>query len=701
MDLVFEIGCEDLPARFVNPLLEQLQQNFLEQCVNNRIDVSGARTVGTPRRLTLLVDDLADKQADLSEERTGPPANVGFKDGEPTKAAEGFARGQGADVEDLYIVNTERGEYVAVKVFEEGKPTRELLVGILHDVMNSFNFPKSMRWATYSTSFGRPVRWIVAVAGGEVVPVSFANVDAGNTTLGHRFWPAPGHDEAPSKLLVTDVREYLDLLGAAGVVVDPEKRRDEVEELIIETAKQVGGAPVDDPELVDEVTNLVEQPHAVLVQYDESYLELPDEVLISSMRSHQRYFGILDDDGNLTNACAVVYNTPVRDPNVVAEGNLRVLKARLDDAKFFWNQDLQKTLAEYLPALDDVLWLKQLGSMLDKSKRVSQLAMEIGAEVGFGHDVCSAAERAGELCKCDLVTQMVYEFPDLQGTMGREYALRSDESEDVAVAIYEQYLPRGADDDLPQTDAGACVALAEKLDSLVGCFLVDLIPSSTSDPYGLRRAAIGVIRILQDRGWTVSIDRLVELAAEVYGGVEEIEIEWTVDNRAALLEFITTRLEHQLSADHPTDIVRAVLAVGLADVTTVTDRVEALSKLRDEPVFEPLAAGFKRVVNILKKEGLEPDAEPVAVDEALFEHNEENQLWNASRDAAIQIEDAIAKRDWMTAVRELADLREPVDAFFDNVMVNAEDPDIRSNRLSLLFDLQLLFRQVADLSVVS
>lgn len=701
MDLVFEIGCEDLPARFVNPLLEQLEANFVEQCQNNRIAVDGVRVVGTPRRLALLVTDLADKQADLSEERTGPPANVGFKDGEPTGAAQGFARGQGADVDDLYIVNTDRGEYVAVKVFEEGKRTRELLAGMLDAVLGGFNFPKSMRWGAYSVAFGRPVRWLVAVADGEVIPVELADVAAGNYTLGHRFKPAPGHESAPSKLFVSGVDEYLDLLGSAGVVVDPDTRRDEVEELVHKTARKTGGVPVDDPDLVDEVTNLVEQPHAVLVEYDESYLELPDEVLISSMRSHQRYFGILDADDKLTNACVVVYNTPVRDENVVAEGNLRVLKARLDDAKFFWNQDLQKPLVDYQSALDDVLWLKQLGSMLAKSKRISRLAMNIGADVGFGHEVCGAAERAGELCKCDLVTQMVYEFPDLQGTMGREYALRSDEAPAVATAIYEQYLPRGADDELPRTDAGACVALAEKLDSLVGCFLVDLIPTSASDPYGLRRAALGVIRILQDRGWTISIAKLVDRAAEIFDDFEQLDVEWTAEKQKALLEFVTARLEHQLAAEHPTDIVRAVLAVGLADVTTVTDRVEALSALRDEPVFEPLAAGFKRVVNILKKEGLDPDAEPVAVDVSLFEHEEENHLWDASRQAASEIEQAIGERDWPTAVRQLAALREPVDEFFDNVMVNAEEPDIRANRLSLLFDLQLLFRRVADLSVVS
>ena len=699
MELVFEIGCEDLPARFVEPTLRQLHDHFVAECAARRIAVEGARTVGTPRRLALLCDALPQAADDLSEERTGPPAAVAFKDGAPTKAAEGFARGQGASVEDLYTVATDKGEYIAVKVFEKGAATRDVLPEILAAVLGAFTFPKSMRWAAYGVPFGRPVRWLVALLDGEVVPLEFAGVTSSNTTRGHRFAPAPGHDSAPSMLTVSGVDGYLSALKGNGIIVDVAARRDEVARLVLETATEADGTAVNDPGLVDEVTNLVESPHAVLVRYDASYLELPDEVLVSSMRGHQRYFAVQGEDGNLTNACVVVYNTPVRDPAVVASGNLRVLKARLDDAKFFWSQDLKKPLADYVDDLANVLWLKQLGSLQAKSQRIGELAGRIAASVGQGDETIAVAQRAGLLCKADLVTQMVYEFPDLQGTMGREYALRADEGEAVATAIFEQYLPRGADDVLPQSNAGACVSLAEKLDSLVGCFLIDLVPSSTADPYGLRRAALGTIRVLQERGWTVSLAVLVDQAAAVYAAT--IDAEWTAQRRTSLLDFIAARLEHQLAGDFPTDIVRAVLAVGLEDVTSVTDRVKALSDLREDPVFEPLAAGFKRVVNILRKQASEFEAETLLVDPELFEHPQEHELWAASTGATAHIATAVEARDWDAAVRVLAGLRAPVDEFFDHVMVMADDQRLKRNRLALLFEVETLFKRVADLSVVS
>lgn len=698
MELVFEIGCEDLPARFVGPLLDQLGSNFRARCTEHRIEAGVVRVLGTPRRLALLVTSLAERQANLEEERTGPPVAAAFRDGQPTKAAEGFARGQGKTIDDLYTVTTDRGEYVAVKVFEEGRATRELLPDVLDAVLRGFNFPKSMRWGAYSEQFARPVRWIVAVADGEVVPVKFADVQSGDYTFGHRFAPAPGHHEAPSRLFVGGPAEYVDVLTRAGLVLDPRERRDRIVELVTQTARAAGGQPVDDPGLVDEVTHLVEQPHAVLVEFDRAYLELPDEVLLSSMRSHQRYFGVVDDDGRLVNACVVVYNTPVRNASVVAAGNLRVLKARLDDAKFFWENDLRRPLEAYCDDLERVLWLNGLGSLRDKSNRIAALAKAIATQAKLSDEVARDAERAGTLSKADLATSVVYEFPDLQGVMGREYALRSGERELVATAIWEQYLPRGADDAVPRTDAGACVALAEKLDSLVGCFLVGLVPTSTADPYGLRRAALGVIRVLQDRGWILSLASLVERAAEVYAqtGIDG----WTTDRRTHLLDFVRARLESQLAAEFPTDVVRAVLAVGLDDVTSVTDRVTALSALRDEPVFEPLATGFKRVVNILRKQATDYAQDEPVVDQARLIEVAERDLHSAANAAAATLDDAIARRDWAAAVRTLAGLREPVDSFFEQVMVMDDDLTLRRNRIALLNEVQRQFLRVADLSVV-
>ena len=498
---------------------------------------------------------------------------------------------------------------------------------------------------------------------------------------------------------MTGPAQYLEILAEAGVVVDPAERRAQIVELVARTAAEAGARTVDDPGLVDEVTNLVEQPHAVLVTYDPDYLELPDEVLISSMRSHQRYFAVVGDDGRLTNHCVVIYNTPVKDDAVVAAGNLRVLKARLDDAKFFWDKDLERTLESYRDDLGSVLWLKKLGSLRDRSDRMGELAARIAGALELGDDVAATARRAGLLAKADLVTGLVYEFPDLQGVMGREYAGRAGEGDAVATAIYEQYLPRGADDELPTTNAGACLALAEKLDALVGAFLVGLVPTSAADPYGLRRAALGTIRVLQERGWSISLSSLVDAAAAVYADAG-VEAQWSDTIEVQLLDFIGGRLENQLVAEFPADVVRAVLAVGLSDVTSVTDRVVALSALRDEPVFEPLAAGFKRVVNILRKQASEYVSEALVVDEGLFEDDAERELHRAAVAAAQSLEASIARRDWSAAVSELARLREPVDAFFDRVMVMAEDPALKKNRIAVLFELESLFKRVADLSVI-
>lgn len=725
MELVFEIGCEDLPARFVQPALDQLEELFGRACEQQRISYESARVLGTPRRLTLLVSGLAENQEDLSEERTGPPVKAAFRDGQPTKAAEGFARGQGVAVEDLYTVDTERGEYVAAKVFEAGVPTRDLLPEILEECVGNITFQKSMRWGTHKPTFARPVRWIVAVCDGAVVPMGFANVESSNVTRGHRFVgprpkivvagmgdfasehgrraDAPSLDDIPEPepIVVESIDQYLEDLERSHVVLDPEARRARIVELLEERAAPTGGAVVEDPELVDEVVHLVEEPHAVLLEYSDDYLELPDEVLISSMRKHQRYFAV-EIEGALTNACVIIYNTPVPNPDVVRDGNHRVLKARLDDARFFWDQDLKGPFESYNERLQSVTWLQQIGSMAQRSARMAHLAGNVADELGLGDDVVEHARRAGELAKADLVTAMVNEFTDLQGVMGREYARKAGEPDEVAVAIFEQYLPRGVDDELPGSPAGACLALAEKLDALVGCFGIGLVPTSTADPYALRRASIGVLKILQERGYGVSLDELIDLSLQTYAELDEGVLEKSgEETKAELLGFFETRLENQLQQDYPAEIVAAVLARGLDDVLSVADRVEALASIRDEPDFEPLAAGFKRVVNILRKQAGEYDAGELGVDESKLEEDAERELWSAHNEAESTMSEALESRNWEAACQSLIGLKQPVDDFFDNVMVMTDDEELKRNRLAILFALQSLFFQVADLSVVS
>lgn len=685
-EFVLEIGCEDIPARFVEAALSDLKTRLLDACKNARIDAT-FEAFATPRRFALL-GHLAADQRDLEEVRTGPPIAAAFKDGQPTRAAQGFAQGQGVDVNDLFTVKTEKGEYVAAKVFEKGRPTADVLPAILETLVAQTSFPKSMRWGDNKVTFARPVRWIVAVFNGEVVPFEWGNVKSGKTTRGHRF-------AAPTPFDVTNHETYLSGLADAHVVLKQEQRRKTILAGLERAASDVGGRVIPDPSLVDEVIHLVEEPHVLAVKYDEAYLELPPEVLISSMRSHQRYFAFQDPNGKLIAACGVVYNTPVRDPAVVAAGNLRVLKARLDDARFFWKQDLRIPLEQYNHKLENVVWLKQIGSVRERAQRMTKTAVAIANALHLNAETVQHTHRAGDLSKADLATGMVGEFPDLQGVMGREYAKMAGEPAEVAVAIYEQYLPKGAELELPKTHAGACLALAEKLDSLVGCFGIGLIPTASADPYALRRAALGTLRILQGMEYAIELGTLLELAANSYPESFFKTDQQTVCKQVA--EFVSTRLRHSLVQTFPTDLVDAVLAVGLADVLSVHDRVEALARIRPEADFEPLAQGFKRVVNILKKQ----QSANSHINADLLNEDSEKALFTAVSAAQQSMKAATAQRDWHAACQTLISLKQPVDGFFDSVMVMAEDPAVRENRLALLGATQSLFFQVADLSVIS
>lgn len=696
MELVFEIGCEELPASFLEPTLQQIRKGFLTALTEARIavDPDDLQTFGTPRRLTLLVRKIAERQDDLEEERTGPPAHVAFKDGEPTGAAKGFARAQGVDVTELYTVETSRGEVLAAKVFEQGLPTREILPGILTRLIKGLNFAKSMRWGAHKATFGRPVRWILAVLDGQVVPLEFAGVQSGNRTRGHRF-------AAPQEFEVKDINSYREGLEKAFVVLDPEERRRQIRDFLGEHAQAAGGRVVEDPELIEEVANLIEKPHALTLEIDEKYLELPREVLISSMRSHQRYFAIEETDGTaLKPACVVIYNTPVRDPALVAKGNLKVLRARLDDAQFFWEKDLETGLEDNIDRLSDVIWIGPLGSMQERSKRIATLAKHIAEAIGLGSEEAEFAARAGLLSKTDLVSNMVDEFPDLQGLIGGEYAAHAGEPKAVALAIREQYLPKSADDALPSTGISAAVALAEKLDAIVGCFGVGMIPTSTADPYGLRRAALGILKVLHDRGLTISPKTLIELAIDAYPQDPSPFKNEKEELTDLVLSFLTTRLHYLLVDIAPTDVVKAVLATGVDEIPSVYGRVEALKSLRDLPDFEPLALGFKRIDNILRKQAEDQDLASLRVDPERFVEAAENELFAAFQTAQKEVEEAMAERAWRRACDALIALKAPVDNFFDSVMVMVDDEGLKENRIALLATLEELFLKVADISEI-
>ncbi|RMH42428.1 MAG: glycine--tRNA ligase subunit beta [Deltaproteobacteria bacterium] len=675
-ELLVEVGTEEIPAGFAAAALADLARRVPERLAAARLAHGAVAVYGTPRRLAVSVVDVADRQPDLAERVVGPPVRAAYDaDGRPTKAAIGFAAKNGVDVADLERaeVDGRKGEYVVCTRREAGQPALAVLADLIPSLLSDIPWPKQMRWHWRDEAFARPVHWVVAIYGGEVVPFTFRGVASGRMTRGHRFL-APGPIE-----LDGDRDGYLRALRKAFVVADPAVRRDTIRGELRRIEEETGARVRRDDALVDEVCFLVEYPVGVCGQFDAAYLDVPEEVIVSAMRSHQRYFAMETRDGALTNRFATIAGTITRDVDVVRQGNERVLAARLADARFFFEEDRKRSLDEWAERLDGVVFQAKLGTVGAKVRRIARIAATF-APAGSE----AAVARAAALCKADLVTHMVGEFPDLQGVMGAHYARLAGEPDAVCAAIREHYLPRGAGDALPQTDAGACLAIADRIDTIAGCFAVGLTPTGSADPYALRRAALGVLSILLDRGWRVGLDALVRAAAA------EHEIAVPVDD---VLEFLRVRLRGLLVDGRglPADCVDAALAAGFFDVPDAAARAEAVAGLRNRPDFEPLATAFKRVANILKGEAAagEPDAEALAepAERALFD------ALAAVRDEAAR---HVAAGDYRAALRELAALKDPVDRFFDEVLVLDEDPAVRANRLALLSAIHSAFARIAD-----
>ena len=680
-EFLFELGTEEIPARMAPPAAAQLRALFARELEETlKLAATGTvETFCTPRRLVLVARGLPTRQPDRVEEKVGPAKAVAFDaEGRPTKAGQGFARGQGVDPSELTLLETPKGEYVCVRKTIAGQPVAALLPAVLARIIGKLHFPKSMRWGTEPTAFVRPVHWIVALFDGEVVPFGYASVEAGRETRGHRFL-------APPPFAVTGADDFLTRLAEAHVVLDPAERERRVTLDLARLGREAGGRVIDNPALLAEVIHLVEEPVTTLGHFDAAYLEVPKEVLISAMAKHQRFFAIETEDGRLTNAFCVTSNTRARDVARVTRGNERVLRARLDDARFFFNDDRKRTLEAFLPALEQRVFLKGLGSVRDKSERVAALSVALADLLAPAAK--ATAHRAALLSKADLPTQVVGEFPDLQGVMGREYARLSGEPEAVAVAIFEHYLPRSADDDLPSTDAGAVVALADKADSIAGCFGLGLTPTATQDPYALRRQALGIVRILSDRGWTVSLRAILRPAIASYADLLQKPADALEDE---IVGFFEGRLRAMLRDDHPADVVDAVLATGAEHVLDVLEKVTALSALKAQPDFDPLAAAFKRVGNIIK------DQSPQSLRPAALLEAAERSLHEAHRAIAADVDTLLAGRSFEAALRRVTELKPAVDAFFDNVMVMAEDEAVRSNRVALLQSIAATFRRIAD-----
>jgi glycyl-tRNA synthetase beta chain len=687
-DLIFEVGTEEIPAGFLAGALRDLTARAPALFREARLEVERLRVVGTPRRLTVLGYGVADRQHDVSEEVVGPPARVAFDGaGEPTKAAIGFAKRNGVELSELRRAEVEgkEGEYVVCTRREDGRPAREVLPGLLAQLVRDVPWPKSMRWADLEESFVRPVHWIVALLGGEVLPLELYGVRAGRHTRGHRFL-------APEPVaLGGDPDQYDEALREAFVIVDTELRRTMIAADLSRIEREQGAVVRRDDELLAEVASLIEYPVAICGQFDEAYLEVPDEVIVSAMRAHQRYFAVEGEGGALVNRFVTVAATVTRKPEAVRHGNERVLAARLADARFFFKEDQKRSLDDWASQLGGVVFQAKLGTIGAKVARVTELSRELAGEVGA--DPARAA-RAASLCKADLVTHMVGEFPDLQGVMGRHYAQRAGEPEDVARAIEEHYLPRGAGDALPQTALGAVVGLADRIDTLVGCFAAGLSPSGSADPYGLRRAALGVLAILLDRGWPLSLRELVERAARRLEGT--VAIAPTLADE--VVAFLHTRLRGLLleAAELPADCVDAALAVGFDDVPDARARAQAVARLRQRADFEPLGLAFKRVANILKGGGAVGKVEPER-----FAEEGEAGLWQAFCEIEGRALAHLEGGDYHRALGVLAELKAPVDRFFDSVLVMDEDQAVRQNRLALLGRINATFTRIADFRQLS
>jgi glycyl-tRNA synthetase beta chain len=688
--LLLEIGTEEIPAGYIEPALEFLSSVLLQKMTDARIEHGSAQVFGTPRRLAVEVQQVANKQKSLTSEVLGPPEKVGFdKGGNPTTAALKFAEKVGVSVNALKIKETNKGRYVCARVAERGQATRTILKTILPEVILSTPFPKTMKWAELNITFARPIHYIVALLGNQVVPFEMGDTKSGRNSFGHYFMH-------PKKMKIDSPENYVKTLKDAHVFIDFQERRKLVENEINKAAKGVGGKVLPDEELVDINKNLVELPIATAGKFDKEFLEIPGEILITAMRHHQKYFAVVDDNGNLMPSFIAVNNTRTKDMNLVATGHERVLRARLSDAQFFYRSDVQESMDEWVERLKGVLFQAKLGSMYEKVQRIQKIAAYLAEATGQKENVKKQLLRAAWLCKADLVSQVVYEFPNLQGVMGRNYALVKKEPKAVAAAIEEHYQPTYSGGPLPETGIGGLLGIADKIDSICGFFSVGLVPTGASDPYALRRQGIGIIQIMNEQGFTFSLRKLIEKTLSIYGIKGPKNIKKIAD---PIYTFIQNRVTYQLVEEgFSKDVIAAVANADADNVPNVWNRVRALQDLKAAADFEPLAIAFKRVVNIIKKADLPARRK---VDEKLFEHGSESKLYSAYQDLIGKVSNHVANGHFDKALREIARLRDPVDAFFDGVMVMSKEKKIRNNRLSLLAQIADLFETIADFSKIS
>ncbi|MBT2665510.1 glycine--tRNA ligase subunit beta [Bacillus sp. ISL-4] len=682
-DLLLEIGLEELPARFVTASMKQLSDKVQQWLTEKAIEFGTVEAYSTPRRLAILVKDVEESQKDIEEEAKGPAKKIALdSEGNWSKAALGFVRGQGMTSEDIYFKELKGVEYAHVNKFIKGKQTAQLL-SELQEIISGMTFPKNMRWANQELRFVRPIKWLIALFGNDIVPFSIADVETGRETKGHRFLGDSAIIEQPER--------YEDTLKEQFVMADPDKRRQVILDQIKELEQEKGWIIPVDEDLLEEVNNLVEYPTVLFGHFEEEFLELPAEVLITSMKEHQRYFPVKDKDGKLLAYFVTVRNGDDRHLDKVSKGNEKVLRARLSDAAFFYQEDQKKEISDALKKLDSIVYHEEIGTLAEKTARVTAVtgaladALDLKAEKEM-------ALRTAAIAKFDLVSHMVYEFPELQGYMGEKYALLKGEAKEVAAAINEHYMPRHADDNVPPSVIGAVVSLAEKIDTLSSFFAIGVIPTGSQDPYALRRQASGVVQILAEKKWNISLEELIVLGLKGLEskGILKRDLE---EVKADMFTFFKARVKHLLQEQQIRyDLIDAVLFNEIGYIHSIVERAHVLNAKKDEAGFKESLEALSRVMNIAVK-----CDNKVTVDPSAFENDQENALYVKYQKVAMRY---MESKDENERFEQLVSLQMEIESYFENTMVMAEDEAIRNNRLSLMKEISDLVAGFAAMNKI-
>ena len=677
------------PAGFMEFALADLREGARKKLEGASLKFEEVSTYGTPRRLTLRVTGLADKQEDRTIEAYGPPVKIAFdENGKPTKPALGFAKSQGVDIKDVTKVKRDRGEFLAVIKKLKGQKTDKLLKELLPELILSIPFRKSMKWGDGDITFARPIRWVLAIYGGKTVTFELEGLKSSSKSYGHRFMH-------PKDFKVTGWDDYTSQLKKGYVMLDQDKRKSEIQKGIDKISKDIGGKITPDEDLLETVTNLVEYPVVLKGEFEKEFLKLPREVLISVMKNHQKYFPVNNarNKNKLLPNFIFVCGTPVKNPQVVVKGNERVIRARFTDARFFYDEDKSSPLGDKVEELKEMVFLSDVGSYYDKTGRIKTLSSAIAKAIGYDGDI-KDVETAAFLSKADLATQMVFEFPELQGIMGKYYAELSGEKKEVARAIEEHYMPVSRDGELPASDIGSIVSIADKVDSISACFISGLIPTGTQDPYALRRQAIGIINIVLDKGFHLSLDETFGLSLDTI--IKQTKTKFKEPKEKVLdsiSEFVKERFRNIMtSKGYPQDVVDAVVSVEMDDLVEAERKIEALTEFRLAPDFEALGIAFKRVVNIVK------DHTKSAVEESLFLEAVESELFDSFNKVRDKVDSHMLQKNYEKSLSLMKTLKEPVDKYFDGVMVMDKDEKLKKNRLSMLSHIRELFFKVADFS---